>query len=131
MGVGHTRIVIQLLYAVISASRQLFISISLENVQDVIVFLFLCYCEPVCFPRSSGRVSAVHRFPLGSVAGKRSLEAAAGDAAAAAAAAAAFRSVETRDARGGGGGIRGPTTEHSAPKMNSSELRSLLMNHCE
>ena len=35
------------------------------------------------------------------------------------------RSVETRDERGGGGGIRGPTTKHSAaPEMNSSDPKS-------
>lgn len=99
----------------------------------IVLFLFLCNCEPVCFPRYSGRASAASPVSTGihRGGGKRSLEAAAGDAAAAAAAAAAFRSVETRDERGGGGGIRGPTTEHSAPKMNSSEPRSRLMNHYE
>lgn len=33
-------------------------------------------------------------------------------------------SVETRDERGGGGGIRGPTTKHSAERMNSSDPKS-------
>lgn len=132
MGVGHTGIVIQLLHVGCNiAVTRLFIC--RDGKQDGPITLtqiyFFLFFYPLdvwpnlasrSSPQLSGLLAAAHRFTEGSItAGKTQFGGCRWCCCCG-----SVWSVETRDERGGGGGIWGPTTKHSAPNMNSSDPKS-------